>query len=136
MISASSLSRPLQVSFDFPHGHTARIQPRATHAHDLGKLNAMFERRAKQGKCFQQPYLGCREFPAYFEYVKPDVPKAPAVALDQHVGWMLYDVFDLANEAPGLDGKPFISVFDATIKCGVLEVPEFGSAAVRKPGRA
>ena len=27
-----------------------------------GKYNAMFERRAKKGQCFNQPYLGCREF--------------------------------------------------------------------------
>ena len=114
---------------------TARIEPRASHQHELGKLNAVFERRAEHGKCFQQPYLGCREFPAFFDYVQPEMPKTPAVALDQHLGWMLYDVFDLANEAPGLDSKPFISVFDATIRNGVLEVPEFKSAEVRRPGR-
>ena len=34
---------------------TARITPRATHRHELGKLNACFERRAKQGKCFRHP---------------------------------------------------------------------------------
>jgi CRISPR-associated protein Cas5d len=114
---------------------TARIEPRPNHKHELGKLNACFLRRAKHGKCFQQPYLGCREFPAFFEYIEPDAPAATAAPMDQHLGWMLYDVFDLANEAPGLDGKPFISVFDAQIKNGVLEVPSFASNAVRKPGR-
>lgn len=115
---------------------TARIEPRATHKHEVGKLNACFLRRARHGKCFQQPYFGCREFPAFFEYIEPGSPMVTSVSLDQHLGWMLYDVFDLDNEAPGLDGKPFISVFDASIKNGVLEVPEFGSPAVRKPGRA
>ncbi len=115
---------------------TARIVPRATHKHELGKLNACFLRRAKQGKCFQQPYLGCREFPAFFEYIEPGAPDAAAVLLDQHLGWMLYDVFDLANEAPGLDGTPFISVFDASINKGVLDVPDYDSEAVRKPRRA
>ncbi len=114
---------------------TARIEPRPNHKHELGKLNACFLRRAKHGKCFQQPYLGCREFPAFFEYIEPGAPSAGAAPLDQHLGWMLYDVFDLANEAPGLDGKPFISVFDATVKNGILEVPEYKSSAVRKPGR-
>jgi CRISPR-associated protein Cas5d len=114
---------------------TARIVPRATHKHELGKLNASFLRRAKHGKCFQQPYFGCREFPAFFEYIDPGTRAAPVVPLDQHLGWMLYDVFDLANEAPGLDGKPFISVFDATVKDGVIEVPDYRSDAVRKPGR-
>lgn len=114
---------------------TARIVPRATHKHELGKLNACFLRRAKHGKCFQQPYFGCREFPAFFEYLEPDTPAAATAPLDQHLGWMLYDVFDLANEAPGLDGKPFISAFDAAVRNGVLEVPDFTSDAVRKPGR-
>ena len=113
---------------------TARIEPRATHKHALGKLNACFLRRAKNGKCFQQPYFGCREFPAFFEYLEPDAPSTAAAQFDEHLGWMLYDVFDLANEAPGLDGKPFISVFDAAVKNGVLQVPDFYSDAVRKPG--
>lgn len=115
---------------------TARIEPRPAHLGELGKLNACFERRARQGKCFQQPYLGCREFPAYFEYVERGAPEAARAPLDQHLGWMLYDVFDLANDAPGLDGKPYISLFDATVRQGAIEVPEFKSDAVRKPGRA
>lgn len=114
---------------------TARIEPRTAYKHELGKLNACFLRRAKQGKCFQQPYLGCREFPAFFEYVEPDAPTATVVPLDQSIGWMLYDVFDLTNEAPGFNGKAFISVFEASVKNGVLDVPDYGSDAVRKPGR-
>jgi CRISPR-associated protein Cas5d len=113
---------------------TARIVPRAAHRHELGKLNASFARRAVQGKCFQQPYFGCREFPAFFEYVEAGTPPSvPPSALDQHLGWMLYDVFDLDNESPVLDGPPFISLFDATVRGGVIEVPAFASAAVRKP---
>ena len=115
---------------------TARITPRATHRHELGKLNACFERRAKQGKCFQQPYFGCREFAAFFEYVTPDAATRPTVAMDQHLGWVLFDVFDLSNDAPRLDGTPFVSVFDATVKAGVIDVPEYTSDAVRKPRRA
>ena len=112
---------------------TACIVPRQTHRHELGKLNACYERRAKHGKCFQQPYLGCREFPAFFESLDSTAPKAPPVALDQHLGWMLYDVFDLSNESPVLDVAPFISVFDATMIGGVIDVPAFASDAVRKP---
>lgn len=114
---------------------TACITPRAAHRHELGKLNASFERRARQGKCFQQPYLGCREFPAFFEYVDRQSPASAPAAIDQHLGWMLYDVFDLNDEAPRLDGTPFISVFDATMKGGVIDVPDYGSDAVRKPSR-
>jgi CRISPR-associated protein Cas5d len=45
---------------------TAKIVPKPGFSQDYGKLNACFERRAKHGKCFQQPYFGCREFPAFF----------------------------------------------------------------------
>lgn len=38
-----------------------------------GKYNAMFERRARKGQCFNTPYLGCREFSAYWKFVdKPE----------------------------------------------------------------
>ena len=47
---------------------------------------------------------------------------------------MLYDVFDLST--PGnCDATPFISVFKATIRQGVLEVPDFDSPEVLKPQR-
>ena len=34
-----------------------------------GKYHAMFERRAKKGQCFNQPYLGCREFSCAFRLI-------------------------------------------------------------------
>ena len=33
------------------------------------KYYQMFERRASQGQCFTQPYLGCREFAANWKYI-------------------------------------------------------------------
>ena len=116
---------------------TAQIVPKSGFASDYGKFNACFERRAKQGKCFQQPYFGCREFPAFFEYVESLDDKAPPpAAMNQHLGFMLYDVFDLSKDAVKDNDKPFITLFDAHIRNGVLEVPPFDSAAVRKPGGA
>ena len=113
---------------------TARIVPRQAHRQELGKLNACFVRRAKHGKCFQQPYFGCREFPAFFELAAPNELAAKPVSLDQHLGWMLYDVFDLSKDVVREGNEPFISVFDAHVRAGVLEVPHFASTAVRKPG--
>lgn len=115
---------------------TAQIVPKPGFAHDYGKFNNLFERRAKQGKCFQQPYFGCREFPAFFEYVESSSADIqPTAALDQHLGFMLYDVFDLRKDAVKDNDGPFITLFDAHIRNGVLEVPPFDSAAVKKPGR-
>ena len=33
-------------------------------------FDAQFERLAHHGKCFYQPYFGCREFPAFFKLVE------------------------------------------------------------------
>lgn len=33
---------------------------------------SMFNRRARSGQVFHQPYLGCREFPAHFELIEGD----------------------------------------------------------------
>ncbi|CUQ67551.1 type I-C CRISPR-associated protein Cas5c [Candidatus Nitrospira inopinata] len=115
---------------------TAQIVPKPDFASDYGKFNACFERRAKQGKCFQQPYFGCREFPAFFEYVESPDPKAwLPVAMNQHLGLMLYDVFDLRKETIKDDDTPFITLFDAHIRNGVLDIPPFDNEAVKKPGR-
>lgn len=113
---------------------TAQIVPKS--GSDWGKLNASFQRRARHGKCFQQPYFGCREFPAFFEYIEePDAMPIRPVLLDQHLGFMLYDVFDLRREVVRDDEKPFITLFDASVRNGVLDVPPFENDAVRKPRR-
>lgn len=112
---------------------TARIEPKP--GNDWGKLNACFQRRARAGKCFQQPYFGCREFPAFFEYRASTEP-AVTVPLDQHLGFMLYDVFDLRKEVVKAKDRPFITLFDAYVRNGVLEVPMYGSDGVLKPAGA
>jgi CRISPR-associated protein Cas5d len=114
---------------------TAKIAPKTAFAADWGKMNSQFQRRARAGKCFQQPYFGCREFPAFFDYLE-NPPPANTAPFDQHLGFMLYDVFDLGKEVVSEKDKPFISLFDAHVRSGVLEVPTFASDAVRKPGRA
>lgn len=113
---------------------TAKIVPKTAFAADWGKMNSQFQRRARAGKCFQQPYFGCREFPAFFEYLQ-NPPLATVAPFDQHLGFMLYDVFDLSKEVVSEKDKPFITLFDAHVRNGVLEVPTFASDAVRKPGR-
>ncbi len=90
-----------------------------------------FKRRAMKGQCFNQPYFGCREFPAYFKYV--DDPNDQVVLpINIDIGWMLYDVFDLSR--PQTSTSPAsISIFQACVKDGVMMVPEYSSPQVRKP---
>jgi CRISPR-associated protein Cas5d len=98
-------------------------------------LEVQFRRRASHGKCFYQPYLGCREFPAYFELKEIGEKSGDPVDYSQDLGLMLYDVFDLRkpNKALNEGEKPFITLFHATIEKGVLTVPEFDSSEVLKP---
>ncbi|MBF0564367.1 MAG: type I-C CRISPR-associated protein Cas5 [Nitrospirae bacterium] len=115
---------------------TARIVPKKAFSHELKSFDSQFIRRVKQGKCFQQPFFGCSEFPAFFEYVETTENKlANQVQFNQHIGWMLYDVSDLRKEVVSDDNKPFISLFDASVVNNVLNVPPFESDKVRKPER-
>lgn len=47
-------------------------------------------RRMREGQCFHQPCLGCREFPAQFRLVEDD-PPAP-LPETRDLGYMLYDM--------------------------------------------
>lgn len=98
---------------------------------DIQALDAQFERRAQIGKCFYQPYFGCREFPAFFSLVEVGSEKAAPIRLDLDLGWMLYDVFDLGQDNNS-NAKPSISVFHAQIERGVMTVPPYQDQAVRK----
>lgn len=100
-------------------------------AQDIRAMDAQFERRAQTGKCFYQPFFGCREFPAFFGLIEAEPPEAMPIALDLDLGWMLYDVFDL-NRPTESHAKPSISVFHAQIFNGVMKVPAYSDPAVRK----
>lgn len=111
----------------------ARIVPRPSARDQQKAFDEQFRRRAAAGKCAWQPYLGCREFVGFFRLVDDMSREPDPVGFDQDIGWMLYDVFDLAQvNRPGV-GRPSISVFRAEIKDGVLEVPPYDSELVRKP---
>lgn len=78
------------------------------------KYAAMFERRAKKGQCFNQPYLGCREFSVDFRMVDPESEPATPITETRDLGWMLYDLdYSDANNI-----KP--QFFRAEMKNGVI----------------
>jgi CRISPR-associated protein Cas5d len=88
------------------------IRPDETEA----KYSAMFERRAKKGQCFNQPYLGCREFSAEFRLVNPETEPATTIPESRDLGWMLYDL-DFSDPT---DPKP--QFFHAFIKDGAIDL--------------
>ena len=97
-----------------------------------GKYHAMFERRAKKGQCFNQPYLGCREFSCEFKFVDNPEKAAeefPAIAESRDLGFMLYD---MDFEHPNSDGSINPAFFRATMENGIVNVPDWDSEEVRK----
>lgn len=110
----------------------ARIVPRPGNEHGHRAFDEQFVRRASAGKCWMQPFLGCREFAAYFRRIEDISVEPSVVPYSQRLGYMLYDVFDL-HRVNNQYAAPFISVFQAQIEHGVLEVPPYGSNLVLKP---
>ena len=98
------------------------VRPDETEA----KYAAMFERRARKGQHFHQPYLGCREFAADVRLVDPAEEPAAPIPQDANLGWMLYDL-DFSDPA---NIKPMF--FRPEMKQGVIAVPHPESEEVRK----
>lgn len=90
------------------------------------KYNSMFERRAKKGQCFFQPYLGCREFSCFFKLVDTESEPVVPISETRDLGFILYDM-DYSNPN---DIRP--AFFRAKIENGVINVPEWDSEDVRK----
>ncbi|MGC8639064.1 MAG: type I-C CRISPR-associated protein Cas5c [Isosphaeraceae bacterium] len=92
-----------------------------------GKHLDQFNRRARDGRCFQRPYLGCREFPADFVLLDEGQP-LPEVSLElrgeRDLGYILHDIDFTDNMAPRF--------FRASLRDGVLDVPPFDSQEVRR----
>lgn len=109
----------------------ASIRPWPGFERQIAALEAQFQRRAQSGKCFYQPFLGCREFAAYFEPVNGSVDSRAPEQWSADLGLMLYDVFDLSRPGKG-DDAPAISLFRATVENGVMRVPPYEDAAVIK----
>ncbi len=90
-----------------------------------GKYQAMFERRASKGQCFNQPYLGTREFSASFKLIQNDAEKIiQPINEDRDLGIMLYDMdFTNPNNIQAM-------YYRASMKKGEIIVPPLNSKEV------
>jgi len=89
------------------------------------KFAEMFERRASKGQCFNQPYLGCREFSANFRLADLEEERGQPISESRDLGWILFDM----DYSDTNDPKPLF--FRAELKNGVVDVPAFDSEEVR-----
>lgn len=88
------------------------------------KYYEMFERRAEKGQCFNQPYLGTREFSAMFRLVKTNEPnsKEPSpIDETRDLGIMLYDM-DFTDSK-----KTEAMFYRVQMNKGIIIVPELNS---------
>jgi CRISPR-associated protein Cas5d len=101
-------------------------QPDVRQDETQAKYAAMFERRAKKGQCFTQPYLGCREFSCDFRLVDRDSDPAHPIPETRNLSWMLYDM-DFSEPT-----NPQPMWFCAEMREGVITVPHPNSEEVRR----
>lgn len=122
LIEDTRQQRAAMVLVDVEYVIEAHFVLNGTKDNNVVKHLEMFNRRAGKGQCFNQPYLGCREFSARFELVEGDVPKSELIGRDD-LGWMLHDI-DFANDmAPRF--------FRAIMNDGVIEVPPLTGKEVK-----
>lgn len=102
-------------------------QPNADPDETEAKYASMFERRALNGQCFNQPYLGCREFSCKFQLVDGGNGMVSKPIVDSRdLGWMLYDI-DFSDPS---NPKPMW--FRPKMENGIIKIPHPDSKEVRK----
>ena len=89
------------------------------------KYDAMFLERAEKGQCFTQPYLGCREFTCFFEYIPRGQEQGSPIDESRDLGIML---FDMDFEKRPLCPPPLF--FHAQMVNGVIKVPHKSSKEI------
>lgn len=131
LVEEDRTQRQTVVLKDVRYRITAEIVPRKDFKGTVNQLYEQARRRIKNGKCFFQPSFGMREFVCYFGEPSDTVPVNDSMDL----GLMLYDVFDLHKYKVTAKPEPFVSLFNAKLENGILEVPDFDSNLVLKPER-
>ena len=131
LVEDDRTQRQTVVLKDVRYRITAEMKPQKDFKGTVNQLYEQAQRRIKGGKCFFQPSFGMREFVCYFG--EPTDAQPIPDTLD--LGIMLYDVFDLHKYEVTPKAEPFVTVFEAKLENGVLDVPDFDSEQVLKPER-
>lgn len=107
----------------------------ASHATDpVFKYRDQFRRRVQRGQCHHTPYLGNREFSAYF--APPDGNEEP-IPISDDLGRILFDIlYTEENDGPVLfaqhdgagvnwvEGRAQPRFFPARLENGILRIPQ------------
>ncbi len=68
------------------------MSEQANETDNPGKFKDIIIRRLRQGSCYHQPYFGCREFPANFEFFEGDEVETAYPRERKDLGFMLFDM--------------------------------------------
>lgn len=122
----------IEAHFDVLDGRFDRNGPVLPNQDATGKHLDIFQRRARNGQCFHQPYFGTREFPVRFKLIEPGDPLPPSELprpdQNRDLGYMLHDLaFDQDAQTKAVrSATP--RFFRAQLIDGVITVPPFHSA--------
>jgi CRISPR-associated protein Cas5d len=94
---------------------------------NVGKHLDQFNRRARDGRCYTRPFLGCREFPADFELIEVGQPlpqNDSKLTGERDLGYILHDIDFSDGMTPHF--------FRAVLRDGILDVPPFKREEARR----
>ena len=91
---------------------------KANETDNTGKFQDILKRRLQKGQCYHTPYLGVREFPAYFNIWDKERKVPTAYKGEKDLGYMLYDM-DYQGES-GIEPM----FFHAVLKDGKLDLKD------------
>ena len=97
-----------------------KMTDRAGPEDNLAKFEDMFARSLSKGQSFHAPYLGCREFAAWFEPAPDASHVAEELRERRELGLMLHDL-DFAMDR---SGRAMPRFFPAVLDHGTVEIPE------------
>jgi len=120
------VQNPVSDSLVDTHERDANLKENLKPDETEAKYAAMFERRARKGQCFNQPYLGCREFSCDVRLVEAGSDSSQPIEESRELGWMLYDM-DFSDPK---DVRPMF--FRPAMEKGVISVPHPDSEEVRR----
>ncbi len=123
LIEGDRQQRAAMILRDVAYVIEAHFEFNGAEDNNPGKHLEIFRRRAAKGQCFHRPYLGCREFPAYFALVEENELPNSSLQGTQDLGYVLHDIDFSDNMTPRF--------FRARMQDGVIEVPRFDDEEVR-----